>query len=67
MSTSLTFTNVSVVNVTNVTYVNRTHVTAVPQGAFTGARPVAAVAVRVSPEAMGRAQAREYHGRAAGS
>jgi hypothetical protein len=53
-------TNVNVVNVTNVTnvtYVNRTHVTAVPQGAFTGARPVAAAAVRVSPEAMGRAQA----------
>ncbi|HXB73353.1 MAG TPA: DUF6600 domain-containing protein [Candidatus Acidoferrales bacterium] len=50
-------TNVTVVNVTNVTYVNRTQIVAVPQGAFTGARPVAAVAVRVSPEAMGRAQA----------
>jgi hypothetical protein len=53
-------TNVNVVNVTNVTnvtYVNRTQVTAVPQSAFTGARPVAAASVRVSPEAMGRAQA----------
>ena len=50
-------TNVNVVNVTNVTYVNRTHMTAVPQGAFTGARPIGAAAVRVSPEAMGRAQA----------
>jgi hypothetical protein len=49
-------TNVNVVNVTNVTYVNRTYVTAVPQGTFTGARPVGAAVVRVSPEAMGRAQ-----------
>ena len=50
-------TNVNVVNVTNVTYVNRTYVTAVPQGTFTGARPVATAAVRVPPEAVGRAQA----------
>jgi hypothetical protein len=49
-------TNVNVVNVTNVTYVNRTHVVAVPQGTFVGARPVAVAAVRVPPEAIGRAQ-----------
>jgi hypothetical protein len=50
-------TNVTNINVTNVTYVNQTHVTVVPQGAFTGARPVAAAAVRVSPQAMSQAQA----------
>jgi len=50
-------TNITNVNVTNVTYVNQTHVTVVPQGAFTGARPVAAAAVRVSPQAMSQAQA----------
>ena len=52
-------TNINVVNVTNVnnvTYVNKTYVTAVPQGTFTGARPVATAAVRVPPEAIGRAQ-----------
>lgn len=50
-------TNINVVNVTNVTYVNQTHVTVVPQAAFTGARPVNAAAVRVSPQAMSQAQA----------
>src|SRR5476649_2108701 len=50
-------TNITNVNVTNVTYVNQTHVTVVPQGAFTGARHVAAAAVRVSPQAMSQAQA----------
>src|SRR5471032_3087729 len=50
-------THVTNINVTNVTYVNQTHVTVVPQAAFTGARPVAAAAVRVSPQAMSQAQA----------
>jgi hypothetical protein len=50
-------TNITNVNVTNVTYVNQSHVTVVPQGAFTGARPVAAAAVRVPPQAMSQAQA----------
>jgi hypothetical protein len=49
--------HVTNINVTNVTYVNQTHVVAVPQSAFIGARPVAAVAVRVPPEAIGRVQA----------
>ena len=55
--THVTNINVTNVNVTNVNYVNRTYVTAVPQGTFTGARPVATAAVRVPPEAIGRAQA----------
>lgn len=49
-------TNVNVINVTNVTYVNRSSVTVVSQADFAGARPVAAVAVRVSPAQIQGAQ-----------
>lgn len=49
-------TNVNVINVTNVTYVNRGSVTVVSQADFAAARPVAAVAVRVSPAQIQSAQ-----------
>ncbi len=49
-------TNVNVINVTNVTYVNRSSVTVVSQADFAAARPVAAVAVRVSPAQIQSAQ-----------
>ena len=49
-------TNINVVNVTNVNYVNRQNVTVVSQADFAAARPVAAVAVRVSPAQIQAAQ-----------
>jgi hypothetical protein len=45
-------------NITNITYANRTvpgAVTAVPQGAFAGAQPVAAAAVKVTPQQIAAA------------
>jgi hypothetical protein len=53
-------TNVTnITNVTNVRYVNQNvqgAVTAVPQSAFTTARPVAAASVRVTPQQMAQGQ-----------
>jgi hypothetical protein len=58
--TNVNVTNVTnITNVTNVRYVNQNvqgAVTAVPQNAFTGARPVAAASLRVGPEQMAQAQ-----------
>ncbi len=51
--------NINITNVTNTTYVNRSApgaVTAVPQSAFTSARPVQTAAVRVDPRAIQSAQ-----------
>jgi hypothetical protein len=45
-------------NITNITYANRAvpgAVTAVPQGAFAGAQPVAAAAVKVTPQQIAAA------------
>jgi len=49
-------TNVNVINVTNVTYVNRQSVTVVSQADFAAARPVGAVAIRMSPAQLQSAQ-----------
>ncbi|MGA2263669.1 MAG: DUF6600 domain-containing protein, partial [Acidobacteriota bacterium] len=48
--------NISNINAVNVTYVNQTHVTAVRHNDFTGARSVAAAAIRIPPSAIARAQ-----------
>jgi hypothetical protein len=51
-------TNITNINNQNVTYVNQSvpgAVIAVPQSAFVGAKPVAAVAVSVPPQALARA------------
>jgi hypothetical protein len=60
--TNINVAHVTNVNVTNATYVNRSYVTAVPQNAFVGARPVAAAAVRVPSEAIGRMQPADMSG-----
>jgi len=49
-------TNINVVNVTNINYVNRQSVTVVSQADFAAARPVASVAIRLSPAQIRSAQ-----------